>query len=227
MIYDQLRNYCDCLADDVTDADIDELVSLISMYTCWTNKPCDTFLMGEREEVIELPDCVDDCDVFEFSPFYEPFDMPSVAFTMVTQIGIDESTQSIEAKYSEIDRKFKMKLPIPGCDCDIECGCKAKYKLLVRYYAGYEEIPDCLLPIFCEGLQYIIERKKCDCEDCQTCGDQYIDNSNSKRLIYGANTLTEQLKVFFMETLTAQYTRQLSLISLCGKKRYDLWGFVV
>lgn len=228
MIYDQLRDYCDCVKN-VTDADIDELIGLISMYTCWTNKPCDTFLKGDREQVVQLPDCLCDCDVFEFEPLYDPFEPDSFEFTLVTQQGIEETTTAISNyRYSEIDRKFKMELPIPNCKCKTECGCPTKYKLLVRYVAGYEELPECLRPIFCEGLQYIVERKKCDCSDCQTCAeDKYGDPEAGKRLIYGANTLTEQLKVFFMETLTAQYTRQLSLISLCGRKNDKIWGFVV
>ena len=227
MIYDQLRNFCKCVDKGVENEDIDELVNRISMFTCWMQKPCETFLKGEREQVIDLPECMDDCDVFAFDPYYAPFDVDSFEFTLVTQTGTDETLTPITAKYSEIDRKFKMMLPLPGCKCAPECGCPTKYKLLVKYVAGYEDLPDCLLPIFCEGLQYIIERKQCDCEECQTCGDQYGNPEAGKRLIYGANTLTEQLKVFFMETLTAQYVRQLSLISLCGRSNEAIWGYVI
>lgn len=226
MIYDQLRNHCDCIKEEITDADIDELISLISMYTCWQQKPCETFLSGERKQVVDLPDCVDDCSVFEFEPFYEPFDISSFTFTLVSQTGTDEtSTVLSDVTYSEVDEVFKMNLPIPDCMCKPKCGCPTHYKLLVTYVAGYDEIPECLLPLFCEALQYIKERKQCDCEECQTCTNEY--GEQTQRLVYDAAKLTEALKVFFINMLSMQYSRQLSLISLCDKRKSELWGFRV
>lgn len=227
MIYDQLRNHCDCIKDEITDADIDELVSLISMYTCWQQKPCDTFLQSMRKQVVELPDCVDDCNVFEFEPFYEPFDVSSFTFTLVSQTGIEEtSTVLTNVSYSEVDELFRLNLPIPGCECMPNCGCPTHYKLLVEYVAGYDEIPECLLPLFCEALQYIKEMKKCDCSQCQTCDNKY-DADKVEVLVYDAAKLTDQLKVYFVKTLTEQFKRQLSLISLCHKRENELWGFRV
>ena len=46
-----------------------ELITLISTYTCWAQSPCETFLLSERREVVDIPDCIKDCDVFEFEPF--------------------------------------------------------------------------------------------------------------------------------------------------------------
>lgn len=226
MIYDQLRDYCNCIKSEVTDSDIDELINLISMATCWTQKPCENFLSSDRKQVAHLPDCLEECDVFTFSPFYYPYDVDSFKFTLVTQTGVDETlTELTDVRYSEIDEKFKMVLPIPDCKCAPDCGCPTHYKLVVEYVAGYEEIPECLLPLFCEALQYIVERKKCDCSECQEC-DQKYDADKTEILVYDAAKLTDQLKVYFIQTLTEQYKRQLSLISLCGRQN-DLWGFVV
>lgn len=232
MIYEQLRNYCNCIESEVTDADIDELIGLISMFTCWTQKPCENFLMSERKQVRELPDCLCDCDVYEFIPFYTPFDAESFKFTLVTQTGIEETSTSIlDFAYSETDESFKMKLPIPSCKCAPDCGCETKYKLIAEYNAGYEMLPDCLIPLFCEGLQYIKERRECDCcASCQTCEHDY-EADRVEVLVADAAKLTDQLKVFFMNTLTMQYKRQLSLISLCGRQDYiihdRIWGAVV
>lgn len=224
-IYEQLSKQCNCMGE-VKEADIDELINLVSVYTCWTQKPCETLLSGERREVIDLPDCMEDCEVFTFEPFYQPFDKESFAFTLIAQTGIEEqATEITDFTYSELDGNFKMVLPIPSCKCKPPCGCPTKYKLLVTYVAGYEELPVCLIPLFCEALQYIKEKNNCDCEKCSTCDTKY-DEDKVEVLVYDAATLTNQLKAYFIRTLTSQYKRQLSLISLCGRPS-ELWGFRV
>ena len=222
-IYEQLSEYCDCI--NVSDRDVDELISLISSYTCWMQKPCETFLQSERKEVKDLPDCVCECDLYEFEPFYTPFDKDSFEFTLIEQNGVQEtSTPITEYVYSEADEKFRLELPLPNCDCNPECGCKSKYKLLVTYVAGYELIPECLLPLMCEALQWIIEKNKCDCSECQPCDPNNRDNVNGQ-INYAS--LTGRLQEHFLTVLTVQYFRSLSLISLCTRCRGHLWGVVV
>lgn len=227
-IYEQLRS-CPCDNTKVKTEDIDELINLVSMATCWTQKPCETFLSSDREEIIDLPDCKDDCGVFVFEPFYEPFVPTSFKFTLIEQKGIEEEpTEITEFRYSEIDNQFKLKLPLPDCKCGRDpCGCPTDYKMKVEYVAGYELIPDCLLPLFCEALQYIVDKNKCDCSDCQTCSNEYEDD-RIKVVVPDAADLTQRLKAYFMDILTKQYARQLGLISLCGKKSIEkLWAVVV
>lgn len=69
---EQLTEYCDC--QNVEERDVAELINLISTYTCWAQKPCETFLRSERKEVLSLPSCVGERDIFVFEPFYKPFD---------------------------------------------------------------------------------------------------------------------------------------------------------
>lgn len=224
-IYEQLTEYCDCL-HSVDTADVDELIELISVYTCWAQNPCETFLLGEREEVVELPGCVNECDVFTFEPFYAPFDSESFRFTLVEQKGIDETRSAItKVKFSETDQNFKMELPIPVCKCKPECGCPTKYKLVIDYMAGFELLPDCLLPIFCEALQYIKERRSCDCDSCTSCDKKYGEDQ-TEILVDDAAKLTDELRTYLIRVLSKQYKRQLSLISLCEKPN-ELWGFRV
>lgn len=228
---EQLTEYCDCLIAEeqgelpyakFDDKEVDELINLISVYTCWAQKPCETFLSSERREVMAVDDCIHECDVFEFEPFYVPFDVCSFTFTLVEQNGIDEILTPIDTfVYSEADEKFRMELPLPNCKCKPQCGCKSTYKVIAEYTAGYDEIPECLLPLFCEALQWIIEKNKCDCEKCEDCENKYamvneIDNT----------TITGRLQEHFLNILSHQYFKQLGLISLCGYRR-DLWGVVV
>lgn len=197
------------------------------MATCWRRLPCDTFLNSERQEVVELPDCFDECDIYEFSPFYAPFDEESFAFTLVKQKGIEEELIPItEFRYSDIDGVFRLKVPeIPSCKCHggCTCGCEPSYKLVVRYIAGYDKLPDCLLPVFCEALQWVHDKNVCDCSDCQPCNPNSIEVTEMN-YAEGA-TLTDRLADYFMKTLTKQYIRELSLISLCDRQMFK--GFVV
>lgn len=223
-VIEQLTSYCDCL-DNVDERDIDELITLISVYTCWTGKVCDTFLSAERKEVIDLPDCVCECDVFTFEPFYVPFDKDSFTFTLIEQTGIEETaTEITEYVYSEADENFRIALPLDNCQCQYVCGCKPNYKLLVTYTAGYELIPDCLLPIFCEALQWIKDKNTCEC--CNKC-DPCEDSTERKYYEIDYTTLTGRMQDYFLNMLTVQYMRELSLISLCDRNRYKLWSVVV
>ena len=230
-VYEQLIEYCDCLIVSepheapyakFDERDVNELIDLISNYTCWANKPCETFLQSERKEVIDVKDCSCECDVIEFEPYYAPFDVDSFEFTLVEQNGIEETLTPITTyKYSEADEKFRLELPLPNCDCKPRCGCKSNYKLVIKYVAGYEELPECLLPLFCETLQWIIDKNKCDCEKCEECENKYTDKHE-----IDFTTVDGRLKNYFLNVMVSQYIRQLSLISLC-KKNLDMWSVVV
>ncbi len=218
---DQLTSYCDCV--DVKESDVDELINLISSYTCWMQKPCDTFLTAERTEVIDVPDCVCKCDLFKFYPFYEPFDKDSFTFTLIEQDGIEETEIPItEYSYSIADNNFRIRLPLKDCECGDPCGCPVTYKLIVTYIAGYDEIPDCLIPVFCEALQWIKIKNTCDCAECQPC------QAEQEEGIIDETTLTGRLQDYFLGVLSYQYHKQLSLISICKSEAYGkLWGLVV
>lgn len=220
MVFEQLKDKCNCI--DVDEASVNELINLISVYTCWANEPCETFLMSTRREVIDLPNCQSGCDVFSFVPFYHPFVTESFVFKLVEQNGITETvTEITDYAYSEVDQAFRLELALPDCKCSPQCGCASTFKLLVTYDAGYEEIPDCLIPVFCEALQWILQKNECNCENCEPC------DSDDDVTIIDTGTLTGQLQAFWLETLTNQYRRQLGLISLCSRNVSRIWGFVV
>lgn len=218
-IIKQLSEYCNCI--DVNERDVDELITLISSYTCWSGKVCDTFLSAERKEVIDLPDCFCECDVFSFEPFYHPFDVASFTFTLIEQNGIEETaTEITDYVYSEVDENFRLELPLDSCDCRYVCGCEPNYKLLVTYTAGYEDLPECLLPIFCDALKWIEEKNAC-CAECIPC-DQDDDVGE-----IDMSTLKGRLQDYYLSVLVVQYRNALSLISLCDSHRRWLWGVVV
>lgn len=220
-VFEQLTDYCDCLKE-VKETDVEELINLISVYTCWAQKPCETFLMSERKEVVDLPNCTGKCDVFTFSPFYAPFDPDSFTFTLIEQSGITETKTPISSYiYSDADEEFRVELPLPSCKCTPKCGCESNYKLLVEYAAGYDQIPQCLLPVFCDALQVIYEKNDCECNTCEPCDTGYVTPTQPDY-----TKLRTRLEEYFLNILTAQYQRQLALISLCMAKK-NIWGFVI
>lgn len=210
-IFDQLTEYCGCV--EVKEDDVVELINTVSFATGWTKTPCETFLTGERTEVIDLPDCMD-CP-FEFTPYYHPFDPESFMFKLVE---IQELTErETELNYGYISSKgvFRVDTTLPKCGCRKRCGCKTEYKLVVTYTAGYEEIPDCLLPVMCNVLDVIYHKNKCDCGcSCEKAeGEEDIEYATG-------DIVTVQIETDIGKMLVSDYKRELGLMSLLTPKHF-------
>lgn len=221
MLADQLKEYCECV--DIDDGDVYELVNVVSMATCWMKQPCETFLTGERKEVIPLPDCLE-CPI-TFSPAYFPYDETSFTFSLVKIQGTEESIMPLtDFSYSVVDNVFRINTELPSCKCQpCVCGCKPEYKLLVTYTAGYDEIPDCLLPIFCDILQLIHDKRKCEC-GCSVCDD----GTTEDEIKYpSGDALTASIQIELSKMLSKTYRNQLGMISLCKSDIKSIWGCVV
>ena len=219
---DQLKEYCECV--DIDTGDIAELVTVVSLATCWTRKPCETFLLSERKEVLSLPDCME-CPVITFEPYYQPYDPTSFAFSLVKIKGTEETVIPLtEFTYSTIDDVFRVNVDLPSCKCKpCECGCDSEYKLLVTYQAGYEELPDCVLPVLCDVLSLIHDRRKCDC-GCTVCED----GTTEDEIKYPTgDALSASTQIELAKMLTETYKSQLGLISLCYGDYWKVWGTVV
>lgn len=214
-IFAQLRDYCTC-NDDVTENDVAEAIDLISVYTGWTNAFCETFLLSDRREVIELPNC-STC-VFVFEPYYYPFEEDSFTFKLVKQSGLEETETELDFVYSVTDGNFRVDLDMPCCNCST-CTCNPTYKLVVTYQAGYEEIPECLLPVMCNLLQVIHAKNKCDCSDCGC--------DNEQNVTYASGDITSvTLETDLASTIIEQYKRQIAMMSI-RKPITQTWGDVL
>lgn len=219
MIKEQLEDYCSCVCS-IEDKNIDELINVISKLTCWSNKDCGTFLLENRREVIELPKCTE-C-MYEFKPFYKPYQVESFNFTLVKQKDGIEELIPLEAVYSEIDEVFRLDLNMScACSCKTKCKCNPKYKLLVEYVAGYEEIPSCILPIFCDVLSMISNKNDCE-NGCSTCNKGEED---ANVIFPGGDILSVRIKQELERILRNTYMSMLEQISLCDNK--ELWTVVV
>lgn len=222
-ITEQLSDNCDCT--EVKDSDVAELINIVSMASCWTQEPCETFLLSDRSEIIDLPECLDNCKVFEFIPFYKPFTPESFTFTLLEIDGITETEIPItEFSYSTSLGGFRLLLPLKSCKCaKPKCGCGVEYKLIVTYEAGYELIPDCLVPIFCQMLRLIKDKNTCDCSHCQECE---AATEQLKKVYANGDIVSPYTDNYLATLIIEQYHRQLGLISLC-ENYTETWGIVV
>ena len=218
-LFDFLKEFCSCV--DVDEADVVELINAVSSATGWAVNPCETFLKGPRRELIDLPDCMD-C-AYAFTPYYHPFDPDSFSFALVDIS--DEGEGYMEASHVYIGSKgtFRVKTGLPKCGCvSCNCECKHEYKLLVTYEAGYEDadVPECLYPVFCNLLEVIHAKNKCDCG----CGCEGQE-TNTEPIYAKGDIVTVQLETDLGKLLVADYKREIGMISLI--KKNDFWGFVV
>lgn len=209
----RLKAFCECT--DVTEKDVVELINVVSFATCWAVNPCETFLSGERTEYVDL-EC-SDCPV-DFVPYYHPFKPETFRFQLVTISDTSESYTDLDFGYIPSKGVFKVK--VPNCGCKDPCGC-VEYKLKVTYTAGYESIPECLLPVMCNLLDVLHTKNKCNCG----CGCN--DNEGTQPVYHYAqgDIVTVTLETDLGKMLVADYKRELGMISLC--RRDGLWGFVV
>lgn len=237
-LYEQLHQFCTCV-EKATDRDVADMIGVVSLATGWMKNPCETFEKAERREVFDLPSCMD-CP-FEFEPYYKPFDADSFTFTLITRKGTEEErtplTDFLYTGFDDRDMKyeggFRVDTTLPSCDCACDdCGCPTEYKLLVTYDAGYDTIPECLLPVFCNLLEVISAKNSCDCEGCGcNSGDTVTYDADGNVTTQEIEYKSGDVVSVFLETdlakiLVEQYKNQLGMMSLI-KLTHDIWGFVV
>ena len=216
-IFDNLKENCSCV--DVEDTDVVELINLVSSATGWAVNPCETFLKGQRRELIDLPNCMN-C-AYEFTPYYHPFDPQTFSFKLVDISDDGETVTDSEFAYIGSKEVFKVKTGLPSCQCACNpCGCKHEYKLLVTYEAGYEDIPECLYPVFCNLLDVIHAKNKCECG----CGCPE-ETKNEEPTYAQGDIVTVEVETDLGKMVVADLKRQLGMISLL--RRQNLWGFAV
>lgn len=238
-LYTQVTQYCDCVSE-ITEKDVNDMISVVSLATGWMLRPCETFELSKRREVIDLPSCMD-CP-FEFTPYYFPFDASSFTFTLLERKGLEEVLTPItKFKYAGFDDgdmkysgSFLVDTGLPQCHCACdECGCPTKNYLIVEYDAGYELLPDCLLAVMCNLLDVIHAKNACDC--CTQCGcdgdtvtyDSEGNITSSQEIQYkSGDVVSVFLETDLAKMLVEQYKNQLGMMSLL-KYRHNIWGYVV
>jgi len=176
----QVRDYCDCL-DDLNDMELEKLLNRvlfqISLLTGWSNELCDTLLNGYRRQVfhvkhVDMCSCCENDKILKYKlkyPFVKSTQIVSKVYYQsgLRDICIDVNPDDIF--YSHLDDELR--IDISNYITREECNkCKVDYKLLVEYCAGYDELPECVLPIICTIIQFIKNEQSCGgCGVCTSC----------------------------------------------------------
>lgn len=239
-LFQQVTQYCSCV-EEITEKDVDDMIGVVSLATGWMLSPCETFELSDRREIIDLPSCLD-CP-YEFTPYYTPFEEGSFSFTLITRKGLDETrTPLTNYRYTGFDTcgcgtrysgsfLIDTQLPSCKCSCKTECGCPTEYKLLVEYQAGYDSLPECLLPVMCNLLEVIHAKNTCDCSSCGCEGDTVTYDAEGNVTAQEIKYKSGDVVSVFLETdlgkmLVEQYKNQLGMMSLL-KYTHNVWGCVV
>lgn len=241
-IIEQLRDYCECIGDLDTDniakrqqveRNLTELIRLVSILTCWASGKiqkfsggcccenyCDSFLMQPREEVFE-PEIVRSCTcgngIVKVSPYYRMIRPETITVSIHYRNGIElEEVPVGEYSFDPYEETLWIDLSEYLTD---SCDCREIVRVVVNYEAGFERLPECLLPVFCEMLQYMNDMNRCNCESCSSCemreDSEEPDEKNQKDVWF-----------WVRKNLYEAWSRQLEMISLC-QARSRLWGAVI
>lgn len=189
------------------------MVDLISTITCWKNSTCETFLSSDREEVFDINavmNCLCDSGLMIVELYYEQVKEETITVVLQKRTGIKfEEIVLTSEDFTYNERENKLYIDLSDYGIDNACSCEKLHKIIVQYTAGYEVLPRCLLPIFCDYLKYVIEMNRCQC-NCTNCESDDEDND-----------ITEptNFEEYIQNSLFIAYKRQLETISLCGKTR--------
>lgn len=159
-IINQIKASCPCFCDKDDDEIgklIKTLISLLSISLCWNDTICGTFEYGLREETFDyIPNCMT-CEccatIAEYPLFYvsKGADFQIVNVALYIYNGLNETMTLLKpTQYTYRNGKLLIDTSTLPSNC-CTCSCDS-YELRVEYESGYKQIPDCLLPLFCELL---------------------------------------------------------------------------
>jgi len=229
-ILDQVREYCHCLPEFITDDElkrvVDRVIAIVSNKTCWSQTSYENMLHSKRTEkmrfnksVLDL--CLCDGGIVEFKPFYRMgIDAESFIVIVRTRSGI-HTTKDILAvdKYTfdELDNTLRIDVSdFAQCGC-----CPDETTLIIEYYAGFDELPSCVMDLVCGLINTVEEATRCDCESCHECEAstdegkiEFGSPQGSSQYVY-VDTVERMLKKLMSEELY----NQLRLISICRPRK--------
>lgn len=225
-IIEQLKTNCDCISDNEwsngkLEQNISEFLDLISSMTCWKTKSCETLLMSERTEIFDIKDLNAECGVCDSGIVmkYLYFDLiqeDSLKVMILVRKGLKIERIELDSElFTFCPETNQLFVDLSDFVFDSECTCESILKMIVTYDAGYEILPECLFPILCDFLDYVIDMNKCTCGACTTCES---DSTQDVTIVEGETDSEEfiSIKLQIRNLITSNYMRQLEFISLCG-----------
>ena len=180
----KLKDYCKCIPAGTTDETIwkgglFQIMILFSNFLRWNDGKCNDMLSRTRRYKKETT----------FDCCMNGIELPHNEITEITSFNIFKVTECEEIQYKVLTPIFscltdKVRLckdtellseclectkfgDVWNC-CKCRCRCEPKWYVDIEYLAGYEEIPECLIPLICELYSYIqLMNNKC-LDQCAT-----------------------------------------------------------
>ena len=229
-ITDQILQVCNC--PEVKERDLKELITLISQMTCWGDGT-DSFLLSDREEIIEItPEAIKD-GIYQYEPYYKVFDKETMQIELVKVSGIEEQvSDGVVYNYSDMVGAYLIKLPRelhkphrPKDPCREPKPHKpCKWYLHTMYEAGYERIPEHMITLFCDMLALINRKNDCSCSDGCNCSSSSGSLEEPSASIYKeGDWLGWEHDKDMAELLNKQYVGILEDMTLCKNEDDEIW----
>lgn len=177
-----------------------QIIRFISMVTCWTEGPLDTFFTQVRKQVFEAkqvwacrPNCCEcDPDQIIIPLDYNPLDpqQPFIDAWITVMINGQPVKEKISWQYLSdhydwsTGKLYIMRDDFPdtlmyrGGLC---CMCRRKLTITILYNAGYREIPAGLLPLICP-LMAKLEDAKIGMSECHNAMTQVAGYLKAKKV---------------------------------------------
>lgn len=153
-----------------------KIISRFSSANCWDKGGCETFLKGERTQKMKFTreHCKSCGNLLKISPEFEPICLNDAGEPDITEINIyavsdvrkkyTYPAELLGSSYVEVAEQFYIDLNIDMLNTQTgetenwwkNCGCcEPEFFIEIKYNAGFDKIPECLLDMFCKLLCFI------------------------------------------------------------------------
>lgn len=208
----------------------------LSKLTCWNDPICGTFILGEREQVarVDIAGCKCFGTIVRFPVRFQPVD--TITEVKLTVIGETVEVYTLQdptlAQYIEATNEFFIDTKLTWLDSEgnvaddifhgVTCGCCPKdFYITIRYTAGYELIPDCLLDLICKMVCYAnASANGCDTGGCEAYTPAqwgvYLSREQQGDTSFSWSKVETLPFLAFQRLLESVETSAIYQISMCG-----------
>lgn len=167
----KLRDYCKCIPSTLTDKEIwngglFKVMILVSSFLRWGDGTCNDMLVRNRiyKSKVDFGCCLNGFDLLhnnvqniqEFS-VYKVSSCEETKYTVVNP-HYSQLTNKLrlcnDTELTDADNNLYRFCELYNC-CSNNCKCSPEWYIEVKYTAGLQDIPDCLVPIICELYSYM------------------------------------------------------------------------